>query len=203
MAKYLKDIAYETLRDKIINCEYEPGTVLTESALRDVLGASRTPIRDAIAKLSTENLVTIIPKKGIIINGIQLTDVIQIYDARINLEPQLIRHYGHNLDKDVLRAFLSICETSDNVQEIIKSDDSFHSLIYDSCTNKYLREVLKTLEGHNHRNRVWKSDFRRVVESKKEHQAILEALLKDDYENAAALMEVHLTNAKNFAIRKY
>ena len=49
--KYLKDKAYEMIREKIVNCELAPGSVLNESELIEEIGASRTPIREALNKL--------------------------------------------------------------------------------------------------------------------------------------------------------
>ena len=85
--KYLKDKAYEMIREKIVNCELAPGSVLNESELIEEIGASRTPIREALNKLEQENLVTIIPKKCIIVRGITIDDIAEVFDARAVIEP--------------------------------------------------------------------------------------------------------------------
>lgn len=59
----LKQIAYETIKEKIINCEYMPNDILSEMMLMKEIDASRTPIREALNMLSQEGLVKIIPKR--------------------------------------------------------------------------------------------------------------------------------------------
>ena len=62
MSENLKELAYETIKQKIIYCEYRPNTFLSESLLMKEIDASRTPIREALNKLEQEGLVTIIPR---------------------------------------------------------------------------------------------------------------------------------------------
>ena len=59
----LKQQAYNIIKNKIITCEYPPNFLLNEEKLKDEIGASRTPIRDALSRLEQENLVHILPKK--------------------------------------------------------------------------------------------------------------------------------------------
>lgn len=66
----LKDKAYAIIKDKIINCEYLPGEVLSESRLLEEIKSSRTPIREALNKLEQEKLVCIMPKRGILVNEV-------------------------------------------------------------------------------------------------------------------------------------
>ena len=63
----LKQIAYETIKRKIIHCDYMPNDILSEMMLMEEIDASRTPIREALNMLSQEGLVRIIPKKGIMV----------------------------------------------------------------------------------------------------------------------------------------
>lgn len=200
---YLKDQVYDSLRTRIIECEYEPGTIVNETILMEELGVSRTPVREALHRLAIENLVTIIPKKGVIIKGISIEDIVQVFDARIVVEPQLMVLYGSRFPKDTLRNYLKDCRNADAVEEIIHLDEHFHKVVYQLCGNHYLREMLLTIEGHNHRNRIWRSNEKRVYDSLQEHIGIAEALLADDYELASDRMKDHLTKAREYAIRKY
>ena len=61
----LKYSTYEFIKNKIICCEYEPGTFLNEEILCEETGVSRTPVRDALGRLEQEGLVKILPKKGV------------------------------------------------------------------------------------------------------------------------------------------
>lgn len=65
MNENLKELAYETSKQKIIQYEYRPNTFLSESLLMKEIDASRTPIREALNKLEQEGFITILPKKGV------------------------------------------------------------------------------------------------------------------------------------------
>ena len=60
----LVDVAYDTLHRAIVCNELKPGTALSEGALSEQLGISRTPIREALKKLEDEGLVRIVPRRG-------------------------------------------------------------------------------------------------------------------------------------------
>ena len=70
----LKQIAYETIKSKIIHCEYKPNDILSEMMLMEEIDASRTPIREALNMLAQEQLVQIIPKKGIMVLPLTMKD---------------------------------------------------------------------------------------------------------------------------------
>lgn len=92
---YLRDKAYEMIKEMIINCQLTPGEPISETELMKVVGSSRTPIREALNKLEHENLVTIYPKRGIFVTGITIKDVIDIYTIREVVEP-LAAKLNHN-----------------------------------------------------------------------------------------------------------
>ena len=60
----LKTFAYTSIKEKLLHCDYEPGSVLNETALCQELKISRTPIREALNRLSQENLIQILPKRA-------------------------------------------------------------------------------------------------------------------------------------------
>lgn len=68
--KNLKVQAYNTLKNKIVTCEYAPGSMLNETQLATELGFSRTPIREAISILELEGFLSIVPKNGILVTDI-------------------------------------------------------------------------------------------------------------------------------------
>ena len=64
----LQSQAYQYIRQKIATCEYAPNQMLSESQLRDELGISRTPVREAVSRLVQEGLLTVFPKRGIVVS---------------------------------------------------------------------------------------------------------------------------------------
>ena len=59
-----KNQAYMIIKERLINCIYEPGSFLNEAQLAADLGCSRTPVREAISRLEFDNLVTVVPKRA-------------------------------------------------------------------------------------------------------------------------------------------
>ena len=109
----LKEHAYNCIKQKILNCEYQPGMFLSEDLLKNEMNMSRTPIRDAISRLEQENLVRILPKKGILVSGISIREIQSIYEARLLLEPYAVLHYGNRIPEQRYLEFLKIFAGSD------------------------------------------------------------------------------------------
>ena len=99
----LKLQAYQYLKTKILNCEYRPNEFLNEQKLCAEMGnISRTPMRDALGRLEQEGLITILPKKGLMVSGITEEDVHSMFEMRLLVEPYALRNYG-NLKTDTRR----------------------------------------------------------------------------------------------------
>ena len=78
---------------------------MNEAQLAADLGASRTPVREAISRLEMEGFVKIMPKKGIYVTDISLNDVLQIFQTRIEIEPIAVRLAAPHLPREELLAF--------------------------------------------------------------------------------------------------
>ena len=82
----LTDRAYERIRRDIVRCVLPPGAEFTETDLADRLQMSKTPVREALARLQFEGLVRAYPRRGYRIEPIRVSDINEIFDARIVLE---------------------------------------------------------------------------------------------------------------------
>ena len=95
MKPSLKLQAYQYLKAKIMNCEYAPNQFLNEQKLCAEMGnISRTPMRDALGRLEQEGLITILPKKGLMVSAITAEDVRSMFEVRLLVEPYALRVYG-------------------------------------------------------------------------------------------------------------
>lgn len=112
----LKQIAYETIKRKIIHCDYMPNDILSEMMLMEEIDASRTPIREALNMLSQEGLVRIIPKKGIMVLPLTMKEVAMTFEARMLMEPYIIEHYSQYIDHVKLQEFRK------QTEEILQTD---------------------------------------------------------------------------------
>ena len=202
MAKLnLKTLAYNSIRHKIITCEYAPGMFLNEEMLTSALALSRTPVRDALSRLEQEGLVTIHPKRGITVTPLNFSDINMIFELRSLYEPYILQNYGKLLPPDKLNNYYSIFMNppKDNRQHIdglssFQLDAEFHAMIVNVCPNRYLQQSYRSTQTQNERFRHMtgiKYD-QRLAETFQEHLNIVRCCLEQNWSAAAEQMRLHI-----------
>ena len=201
--RVLADWVTASLREAILNGDFEPGEKLDQDLIAEELAVSRTPVREALRRLESEGFIEVRPHYGAFIPEISPQDIQQVYEIRMLLEPEVVRQVTQLVPESVLDELeecLTEAEARFNAGDVTKqfeSDVYFHETIANFVENKLLKEVLDGLT-----NRV--SMVRRfalskpgphLVESFKEHRAILQAMRQRDPEKAAELMTLHLENS--------
>ena len=150
----LKLQAYQYLKTRILNCEYRPNEFLNEQKLCAEMGnISRTPMRDALGRLEQEGLITILPKKGLMVSGITEEDVHSMFEMRLLVEPYALRTYGSSIPREKLEAYAELMHHPDQIEDFCESDDEFHELLMSTLPNKYLRSAYDRNTGLNTRFR--------------------------------------------------
>jgi len=199
-----KDIIYDQIRQKIINCEYAPSTMLSEAWLMEDLGVSRTPLRDALNKLDQENLVTIMPKKGIMTASLNLKDIMDVYHVRLLLEPHIIRNWGMDIPRTALISFRDSAASymgNESREERNQLDDQLHRTIINSCPNTYLLQISRQLYDQNQRIRIFVGQLALRMEINiASHLEIVNYMLASDFDQAALSMSNHIEEGRNTAI---
>lgn len=195
----LSEKAYQRIRRMIVTLELKPGSIVRESDLRNELDLGRTPIREAMLRLSLENLVTIIPRQGIIVTEIAITDLLHLFELRLSLETlaaQLAAQRGSKAHWDEMRAVLAPI-MSDGKQasnrELIEVDERCHQIIYRASGNEFLARMASTLYASS--LRLWYyflADIGDMTEAVVEHSRILTALEEGDEQRAPELIEGHI-----------
>lgn len=195
----LKQQAYNIIKKKIITCEYPPNFLLNEEKLKDEIGASRTPIRDALSRLEQENLVRILPKKGIMVASLSIREINAIYEARMLVEPYAIEHYAYKIEKERLEYFRKIFRDDEEIQErIYDVDDKLHIEFINAMDNEYFQTMYERIYYQNCRLRILsgvKSE-KRIEETLQEHLKIIDACLEENWREAAEAMREHLICSK-------
>lgn len=195
----LKDIAYHTIKEKIINCTFAPGSFLDSAYLVQVLNMSRTPIREAITRLEQEGLVQVVSQKGVLIQNITLKNIRDTYAAREVIEPQMILRYGREISPETLLSCqkrLQADMSNMSMEEIVELDDLLHKEIMYASNNDYFISFFQSLCDQNRRIQyMTKSLTERREKNQEAHLEILELLMEEKYEKASELMEKHLKNS--------
>lgn len=197
----LKSTTYEIIKQRIINCEYLPGTMLNEETLKEELHVSRTPIRDALGRLEQENLITIKPKKGILVSEFGIEDINTIFETRLLYERYALLEYGNNLDEIKLASFYhAYSAANDNIDRsfIMNLDATFHTFIMSPIRNSYILHSYELVSIQNKRLRILtgSTSQKRLLESDKEHLQIVRFCIEKQWTKAADALTTHLMNAK-------
>lgn len=198
----LKNIAYKIIKEKLMECDLAPGTMINENQLCEELEISRTPVREAMSLLESEGFIKILPKKGIYVTDISLNDVLQIFQARIEIEPVALKLAGPKLPKEELEKFL--CKFKDhepNNKNAFRLDAAMHLFIIEHCGNRFIIDMMQKVFAEN--NRVVISSKQNEVhihDALKEHLQVLEFLINGNYEDAALFMRSHVKKCRQAAL---
>ncbi len=150
--------AYQEIKKRIIRTELNPGAVINESELMDNLGFGRTPVREALKKLQSDDLVVVKPRRGIFVAELAITDLSQIVEVRVELESLAVRLASERSTKDQLTRLEKLTEqyekySSMSKEEMIDLDDKFHSLVREATHNRFLISNLEYY--YNLSLRIW------------------------------------------------
>ena len=102
---YLADTVYAALRQAILEREFVPGEPLTEGDLSRRFRVSRTPVREALAKLERDRLVRVVPKKGAFVRALSHDEIRDLYEVREALEALAVRLATPHLSREELEDF--------------------------------------------------------------------------------------------------
>ena len=202
----LKSKAYQYIKGKIVSCEYEPGCFLDEKQLIEELQASRTPIREALNKIEQENLIQIIPKKGIVVSQITLKNILDVYQVREVIEPAALSLYGQYLNREKLLFFREGFENDEDVspKSAYKFDAEFHAFIISGYNNEYITNLMDEIRSQNHRIQVVCGKiFTCFPEAKQEHLKIIDDILNHDYASAHLSLREHIVFTKNRTMEQF
>jgi len=200
----LRDKAYRMIRNRIVTCEFPPGSPLNERELVELIGVSRTPIREALNRLENEQLVTLTSQKGAMVTPITTRVIHDIFQLRDVLEPYVVGVVTPTFpEADLLEYRQGFAQKSANrYDELMALDDKLHNAIIHAFGNSYLNNLMDNMYTQNERIRVLSTMLpKRLDESFDEHLVIVEAMLARDPQKAVAAMREHLRMARNAALR--
>lgn len=197
MSESLSERAYRAIRDLIVRVDLAPGDVIREDDLQARLGIGRTPIREALQRLARDQFVTVIPRRGMLVAGVDVTELSMLYETRAILEPYATRlacARGRSEHWEAMATAIDAARrpgTSND--DLMAIDRTCHEIVWSASGNRFLTDTLDMLYAQS--DRLWHlyladvSDMRHAVE---EHAEIHGALVAGDAERAASLAEAHM-----------
>lgn len=204
--------AYTTLREEIVEGTLAPGTVLGEVEHSARLDLSRTPLREALARLVADGLVAPSPSRGLVVTEISRADARRLYDPRIALEVLAARRAAEEVgradeaEEHSPGAFAALADRFEEAAAPLAAGadpTDYYALTAEldraldaACANPYLVDSLRGLRLHLARlRRLARHAPRRLADSAREHAGIARAIASADPDLAAAATEVHLRRA--------
>jgi len=193
---------FETLRDRIVHGEYPPGMGLSEKDLCREFHVSRTPLREAFAKLESMKLVTIIPRFGTNVSPIDINEIRCAFEVKIKLESLAVELAVERIDSEKLNALDGVIQEVAQLKEndgqnrhhrLIELEKRFHRIIIKAAQNPILEEFLDNL--HYRCARLWSSSLSEVVPNKdilNQMKNIYQALVEGDAKRAGFHMDQHI-----------
>jgi DNA-binding GntR family transcriptional regulator len=195
----MADRAYLEMRDRIVTLRIPPGSPINEDALGKELEMGRTPVREAIRRLSLENLVTVFPRRGTFAAEINITDLAHITDVRVELEGHAAYRAAERTaatDHEEFEALLDELDRSETMADtdvLVALDARVHRFVYRCTGNPYLEETLSRY--FNLSLRIWHLVIDRLphlAASVLEHRALLTAIRDGDADRARAIAGEHV-----------
>ncbi len=192
--------AYERIRSRIVRLDLAPGDVLREDTLQDQLGIGRTPIREALQRLAREHFVAIIPRRGMFVAGIDVSELSLLFETRTVLEPYAARLAAARGTEEHWTQMQTALDGAGSASsdELMAIDHRCHELMWDAAGNRFLLDTLDVLYAQS--DRLWHlylSDVASASPSKmseavEEHRTVLDQLRAGDGDTVAELMERHV-----------
>ncbi len=145
------DQAYEALKQSIIQLKLAPGSAIEENSLMETLGIGRTPLREALQRLSQEDLIKSIPRRGYFVSNINHGDALHVFEVRQQLESFsafLAAKRANETDIAEMASYLDELEAGTDNSDFnwnLEADLKFHQLISRASGNPFLQQTLDRL----------------------------------------------------------
>lgn len=196
---------YDKLRERILYIEYEPGCILNEQKLAKEFGVSRTPLRTVLFRLEWEYLVKILPRTGILVTELEMNRLMNVYEARLEIEEAIGRLAGEHFSTAYHSRFEALSKECDRLLDnrdpkaLAAVDMGIHSLFHEAANNPFLTEISDRLYGLTFR--LWYFNMKKmnagewrneVVSIKAELNDLLSLMTQDDSKAVGLARRTHL-----------
>lgn len=204
------EIAYEFMKERILDGVYHPSQKLIEQELAEEIGVSRNTVKKALLKLEQENLVVLEKNKGATIKSFSLDEISNYLKIREVLEGLIAADAAKNMtDEDIARLETILSEMKHNLQTMqfdaySQGNLNFHDVIYDASNNQQAVEMVRIIK-----QQLKRVHFKTILvpgrneNSFEEHDAILTALRSRDAALAEIQLKKHVANVRHTIIEHY
>jgi DNA-binding GntR family transcriptional regulator len=204
-AETLTDRAYTEIEELIVTLQLEPGSAVSEQMLSERLGIGRTPIREALQRLARERLVTILPRRGVVVSAIDVAAQLRLLEVRRELERLVARGAARRASEDererfaeLARLFEKAGRTGDD-KTFMRVDREFNELCLAAVKNEFAAGAMGLMNSLS--RRFWFHHYKQAAdmpETAKLHADIARAIADRDEKEAGAALDRLLDNIQAF-----
>jgi len=194
----LGEQVYKYLREQMNRGEFLPGSTINIGKIADQLGISKTPLRDALILLEMEGFVTILPRRGVRVNGLTLKDVKNAYELVGPLEAAIVQNCferitpAHIEQMEILNEKMLRKIEENDFERFFQSNLEFHNVYVDLSDNELIKKTILPVKQHlyDFPTKIYIREWER--RNCGEHIDFINCLKKGDPKGAASvLVDVH------------
>lgn len=197
-ATTLADRVYQIVRNRILHRELVPGSFIREQEVSEATGVSRTPVREALNRLASQDFLERVPHRGFRVPDRPWEALLEIYPIVSALEMLAATLSFRQLTAADLRRMeelnrqLEEASLAGDTKALVESNNSFHRIFSDRSGNDRLSELLDQLRAQvSLLDRLYFSVSENSERALAEHEEILEALVREDYAEAFELLRLN------------
>jgi DNA-binding GntR family transcriptional regulator len=195
--------ATSAIREWILAGDLEPGAKLSQHRLATRLGMSRIPVRDALRSLAAEGLVTVSANTTAVVAELSMTDLQELYEIRISLEPRLARLALPNLtdlDFALMEDLLATMRTTSDADRWLPLNNRFHEVMYTAADRERSLDIIRVIRRQTDRyTAVYIELNHDLVDT--EHRMILDAARHGNPRRIEALVTAHISSSYEQMLR--
>lgn len=195
---------FNLIRDAIVSMELLPGQMISETALAEQFGVSRTPVREALIQLSNIGFVEVLPQRGTYVSKFSMEKILEARFIREALELAVVIHVAENVTPEIIQTLEKIiaeqkaAAQEENPLAFQKLDDLFHQTLANFTGYSRVASLMEAEKAHMDRVRNLslhvRGQYKRVLT---QHAAIIKAIKTGSAEKAAVAMSVHMKDVYN------
>ncbi|NQY23758.1 MAG: GntR family transcriptional regulator [Campylobacteraceae bacterium] len=204
----LSNKAYIILEEFLVTLKLEPGKTYSEKELMSLTGVSRTPLREALLKLSYESLINIIPRRGIEISDINMTNQLAILETRRVLDSLLISRatkYATTFEKEHIQEFKNHMQEAvdaNDVEAFLRIDKEMDNLIFKTARNEFASKATSPLHVRSRRFWYYFKGIEDLQKSANTHMKLIDAIIEGNEKEALQISD-QIINGLVDVVKKY
>ena len=205
MSETLTDKAYTYLEELIVTLKLPPGAAVSEAMLSRRLGIGRTPIREALQRLARERLVTILPRRGVIVSDINVKSQLRLLEVRREVERLVSRSAARRATPQERAQFAELADRFEKSARqnddttFMRVDRAFNELCVAAARNEFAAGAMMLMQSLS--RRFWYLHYKQAAdlpETAKLHADIARAIAEADEPGAAAATDRLLDKIESF-----